>query len=185
MAEGVARSRWTRFYEDVWLKIVPRDWRLLGAAAAAAAALTAVFAYLAAQGENYALPERAHLRELQGTVRLIRVNRYDIEFRLDPWKNVFEYPAKARKFRHVAAALRKGGAATILVDARTFADGTPSNTTVYALNIDGDEVRSFDDVARAFRADNQVFYWLIALFAPIALALGASSLHEYRRSRLG
>jgi hypothetical protein len=185
MAESAAPSRWTRLYEGAWLRIVPRDWRLLGAAAAAAAALTAVFVYLAAQGENYALPDRAHLRELQGTVRLIRVNRYDIEFRLDPWKNVFEYPAKARRFRHVAAALRKGGAAAILVDARTFADGAPSNTTIYALTMGDNEVRSFDDVARAFRADNQVFYWLIALFAPIALALGASSLYEYRRSRLG
>jgi hypothetical protein len=183
MAERAAPSRWTRLYEGAWLKIVPRDWRLLGVAAAAAAALTVLFIYLAAQGANYALPDRAQLRELQGTVHLIRVNRYDIEFRLDPWKNVFEYPAKARKFRDVAAALREGGPATVLVDGRAFTDGAQPNTTIYALAINGNEVRGFDDVAHAWRADNQVFYWLIAFFAPAALALAATALHEYRRTR--
>jgi hypothetical protein len=173
-------SRRTQLYEDVWLKIVPRDWRILAASAAACAVLTMLFAYLAAQGENYAVPDRAHLREVQGTVRLIRVNRYDIEFRLDPGTNVFEYPAKARKFKHVAAALRKGGRATVLVDGRTFGEGAAGKATIYALSINGTWVRPFDDVARAFRADNQVFYWLIALFAPIALALAASARHEYR-----
>lgn len=168
-----------RLYEDVWLKLVPRDWRILSAAAAAAAFLTGLFATLAAQGENYALPDRTHLRELSGTVRLIRVNRYDIEFNLDPWKQVFEYPAKARRFRDVAAALREGGAATILVDARTL-DRATGNTTIYALTINGKPLRTFDDVARAFRADNQVFYWLIALFAPMALALAATARIEYR-----
>ena len=184
MTDAAAKpSRWSGLYENVWLKLVPRDWRVLGAVATAAALLTALFIYLAAQGANYALPDRAHLRELQGTVRLIRVNRYDIEFRLDPAKNVFEYPAKARKFREVAAALRQGGLATVLVDGRTFTDGAQSNTTIYALKIDGTEVRSFDDVARAWRADNQVFYWLIAFFAPTTLALAATALHEFRRIR--
>lgn len=169
----------TRFYEDVWLKLVPRDWRILAAAATAAAMMTMLFTFLAAQGADYALPARAQLRELQGTVRLIRVNRYDVEFRLDPWKRVFEYPAKARRFRHVANALRKGGSATILVDG-TFADDGGGNATIYALTIDGKVVRGFDDVARAWRSDNQVFYWLIALFAPIALALAATAIHERR-----
>ena len=184
MTDAAAKpSRWSGLYENVWLKFVPRDWRVLGVAATGAALLTAAFIYLAAQGENYALPDRTHMRELQGTVRLIRVNRYDIEFRLDPWKNIFEYPAKARKFREVAAALRQGGRATVLVDVRTHKDGAPSNATIYALTIDGNEVRSFDDVARAWRADNQVFYWLIAFFAPATLALAATAAYEYRGSR--
>ena len=176
-------ARWTRLYESVWLKIVPQDWRVLAAAATVSALLAATFAFFAAQGANYALPERADLRELSGTVNLIRVNRYDIEFHLAPYANVFEYPAKARKFREVAAALRKGGPATILVDGRTFANSSPLNTTIYALSVDGAEVRSYDDVVRAWRADNKVFYWLIAFFAPVALALAATALHEYRRSR--
>ena len=170
-----------RLYEDVWLKLVPREWRILAAAATAAALLTVLFVYLAAQGANYALPERAALRELSGTATLVRVNRYDIEFRLAPFTNVFEYPAKARRFRDVAAVLRKGGPATVLVEAATFAEGASSNTTIYALAINGSQIRSYDDVARAFRADNQVFYWLIAFFAPAALALAATALHEYRR----
>lgn len=176
-------SRWTRLYEGVWLKIVPQDWRVLAVAATVAALLAAAFAFFAAQGANYALPERADLREIAGTIRLIRVNRYDIEFRLEPLANVFEYPAKARKFRDVATALRKGGPAKVLVDARTFAEGSPLNTTVYALNIGGVEIRSFDDVARAWRADNQVFYWLIAFFAPATLALALTARHEFRRRR--
>ena len=78
--------------------------------------------------------------------------------------------------------LREGGPATVLVDGRTFIGGSAGNTTIYALTINGNALRTFDDVTRAFRADNQVFYWLIALFAPLALALGATAMREQRRT---
>lgn len=165
----------TSFDEHVRLAVLPG----LAALAALGAGL---FVYLLAQGEAGGLPERTQLRELQGVVRAVKKNKYDVEFELAPAKAVFEYPSKARALTAVAAALHEGAQATVLVDGSKFVDDRTTTATIFALTIDGKVIRSFDDVDRAWRADNRNAMWLVGA---IALALAATALYERRRSRAG
>ncbi len=156
------------------------DWRVLAACAALGLLLTALFVYLAAQGEAHGLPDRAQLKELQGTLSHVAKNKYDVEFRLEPWKATFQYPTKARALPSIAAALREGDPATVLVDGSTFVDGEEERATIFALTVDGKIVRKFADVEHAWRADNRVFYWLIAVFGPATVALSAAAFYQRR-----
>lgn len=158
------------------------DWRALAACAALGLLLTALFAYLAAQGEAHGLPDRARLKELHGTLSHVAKNKYDVEFRLEPWKATFQYPTKARALSAVAAALREGDAATVFVDGSTFADGEAKRATIFALSVNGKVIRSFAQVEQAWRADNRVFPWLTAVFGVASLALAATAVYE-RRNR--
>ena len=177
------QSRWAWFYENVWLIGVPRDWRILTGYALLSLLVTLFVVIMAVRGDRQGLPDREHLREIRGVASLVRANKYSVIFRLVPWKPQFDYPSKAKNLTDVVAALRQGGDATILVDGSTFADDDAQRTTVYALTVKGEVVRSFDDVERAWRADNRIFYWLIAFFAPSTLAIAATALYEYRRKR--
>ena len=168
---------------NVWLAGAPQDWRILAAASAGSFLLAALFAYLLTQGETDGLPERSQLRELQGSIQVVRRYKYFVEFQLAPWKPVFEYPSKARALSAVAAALREGGNATVLIDGSKFVDGEGHRTTIFALTMDGKTIRSFDDVDRAWRADNRIAYWLVGAFVPIAFLLAATAIYEYRRKR--
>lgn len=180
------QTRWSRFYENVWLAGLPRDWRTLAATAAVGFVLTALFVCLALQGDTYGLPDRANLKKLQGTLSHVAKNKYDVVFRLEPWKATFEYPAKARALARVAAALREGAAASVLVNGATFVNDGAQRMTIFALTVDGEIVRSFDEVERAWRADNRVFHWLTAVFGSATLALAATAFTEYRRGvRIG
>ncbi len=172
-------SRWAWIYEHS----APDDWRLLAAVSALNFLLAGLFVYLLVQGEASGLPERTQLRELQGTVKAVVKNKYDVEFQLTPLKPVFEYPSKARALVDVAGALREGGEATVLVDASKFADNEGASATIFALTLNGKVIRSFDDVDQAWRADNRNAIWLVGAFVPIALALAATALYEYRRRR--
>ncbi len=186
MTGGTAKpSRWIWFYERIWLTGAPDDWRILAAVSALNFLLAGLFVYLLAQGEANGLPQRANLRELQGAVKTVTKNKYDVEFQLAPWKPVFEYPSKARALVHVAAALREGGDAKVLVDATKFVDDESASATIFALTLNGKVVRCFDDVDKAWRADNRNAMWLVGAFVPIALALAATALYEYRRRRAG
>ena len=157
------------------------DWRALAACAALGLLLTALFAYLAAQGEAHGLPDRGQLKELHGTLSQVAKNKYDVEFRLEPWKATFQYLTKERALTAVAAALREGETATVLVDG-TFADGEEERATIFALTVNGKVIRSFAQVEQAWRADNRVFPWLTAVFGVASLALATTALHEYRRT---
>jgi|CXWL01.1.fsa_nt_gi hypothetical protein len=183
MDESSKQSRWTWFYENIWLSGAPEDWRILAAVSALSFLLAGFFIYLLAQGEANGLPQQAHLRELQGAVKTVTRNKYDVEFQLAPWKTVFEYPSKARALADVATALREGGEATVLVDGSKFADGEEKRATIFGLALNGKVIRSFDDVDKAWRADNRNAIWLVGAFVPIALALAATALYEYRRRR--
>jgi hypothetical protein len=160
---------------------VTGDWRALAACAALGLLLTALFAYLAAQGEAHGLPDRARLKELQGRLSHVAKNKYDITFRLEPWKASFQYVTKARALASVAAALRDGDTAAVLVDG-SFIDGDAKRATIFGLTVNGKVVRSFAEVEQAWRADNRVFEWLIAVFGVATLALAATAVYE-RRNR--
>jgi hypothetical protein len=161
---------------------VTGDWRALAACAALGLMLTALFAYLAVQGEAHGLPDRARLKELQGTLSHVAKNKYDVEFRLEPWKTTFQYPTKARALATVAAELHEGHAATVFVDGSTFADGEEERATIFALTVNGKVIRSFAQVEQAWRAENSVFSWLTGVFGVATLALAATAVYE-RRNR--
>ena len=158
------------------------DWRAPAACAALGILLTALFAYLAAQGEAHGLPDRARLKELQGTLSHVAKNKYDATFRLEPWKTTFQYLTKERALTTVAAALREGDTATVLVDGSTFADSEGERVTIFALTVNGKVVRTFAQVDEAWRADNRVFPWLIAVFGVATLALAATAVYERRNA---
>ncbi|NOT42816.1 MAG: hypothetical protein HOP13_20240 [Alphaproteobacteria bacterium] len=185
MTNEQPQSHWTWFYENVWLLGVPRDWRVLSAYSLLLLIVTAFLVLMVAQGDRHGLPDRQQLRELRGVANFQHANKYSVIFKLEPWKPRFDYPSKARYLTDVVAALQAGGDATVLVDGTRFVDEEDQRTTVYALTVNGKTIRSFEDVERSWQADNRVSYWLLAFFAPGTLALAATALHEYRRSRLG
>jgi hypothetical protein len=161
---------------------VTGDWRALAACTALGLLLTALFACLAAQGEAHGLPDRARLKELQGTLSHVAKNKYDVTFRLEPWKPTLQYLTKERALATVAAELHEGDAATVFVDGSTFVDGEAKRATIFALTVNGKVVRSFAQVEQAWRADNAVFSWLAAVFGMATLALAATAFYE-RRNR--
>ncbi len=158
------------------------DWRAPAACAALGLLLTALFVVLAAQGEAHGLPDRTRLKELQGTLSHVAKNKYDVEFRLDPWKATFQYLTKERALSTVAAALREGESVTVLVDGSTFADSEGERVTIFALTVNGKVVRTFAQVDEAWRADNRVFPWLMAVFGVATLALAATAVYERRNA---
>lgn len=161
----------------------PTDWRIIAGCALLSLLVTAFVGAGVARGDRYGLPERQALRELRGVANFQYANKYSVIFKLEPWKARFDYPAKARNLNAVVAALKEGGNAVILVDRRRFVNDESQRTTVYSLTSNGKIIRSFEDVERAWKADNRILFWLIAFFAPATLALAATAAYEYRRSR--
>jgi hypothetical protein len=106
------------------------------------------------------LPSRAALVEVTGTLAGYERNRHSIGFRLRGEPRDFVYPSKAKAMDEVMAGLDAAGRrpVTAWVDAADMAGDGP--LTVFALAVDGREVRSYGDVAAAWRSDQRIGLWV-------------------------
>lgn len=116
------------------------------------------------------IPPRSKLQAASGQVSWVRDGRYGIKFGLDGVPQSFDYASKgnAMGLVHDTLSRRDRPVVTVLFDPSS--PGGPIYSSdiyygVFELSIAGKPFRSHDQIATAWRSDENVAVWLAALFA--------------------
>ncbi|WP_133477289.1 hypothetical protein [Cognatilysobacter segetis] len=122
------------------------------------------------------IPPRAELQAASGKVSWQESGRYGIRFRLEGEPKAFDYASKGNALGLVQNSLsrRDRPVVHVLYDPNSASGPIYSKDTyysVYELSVAGESVRSHEDIARAWRSDEEVAVWLAALFVLSGLYL--------------
>jgi hypothetical protein len=128
------------------------------------------------------LPREAQLRQAVGTATWYQPYKYGVRFGLSGHPNGFDYLSKGNAANQVADAIGAASGKTVRVLYDPGSLGAPIYSkdkyfTVFSVTVGEQPVRSYDQVAAAWRSDNQVGYWI----GWVAVAVGAGiALHAWR-----
>ncbi len=109
-------------------------------------------------------------------------------FHLQGYPIPFQYnPSYGRKFSTVEKAIRRPNAVAIVYYIREDLTGPIYSDkkffTVLALQVDGQEILSYDESKSTFEDDRKALYWMLAFFVPCAGYMFIYAYIETRRKR--
>jgi hypothetical protein len=118
------------------------------------------------------IPPRAELQSASGQVSWVKSGRYGIRFGLDGVPTTFDYSSKGNAMGLVREALLRKDhpVVTVLYDS-SKTDYHP----VFELALSGKPIRSHEEIADAWQADENVALWLGVAFALGGLFLAWSA----------
>jgi hypothetical protein len=129
-------------------------------------------------------PRRADLVPVAGVVQTAVLNSDEIVIALEGHPLAFRYGEKSGALDVVSGAVAPGVTVELLASAAQLsaADG---DVSIYGVTVDGRTVRTFEDVERTWRRDNDTIRHVLG---PIFLAIGAfvaalffaTAIHEQR-----
>jgi hypothetical protein len=116
------------------------------------------------------IPPRSQLKTASGPVSWVRDGKYGITFGLDGVPQSFEYASKGNAMGLVHDTLSRPERPVVTV---LFDPGSPSGPiystdefhSVFELSVAGRPLRSHDQIAAAWRSDENLAPWLAAIFA--------------------
>lgn len=116
------------------------------------------------------IPPRSELRAASGPVSWVRSGKYGIKFGLDGVPQFFNYASKGNAMGLVHDNLSRPGrpVVTVLYDPGSPGGPIYSSDTYYGvfeLSIAGKPFRSHDQIAAAWRSDQNLAVWLAVFFA--------------------
>ncbi|MHC9084206.1 hypothetical protein ACYX7E_04105 [Luteimonas sp. RIT-PG2_3] len=160
-------------------RLTERSKNLLGAVSLAG--LGALGVYLGLNPSD-GLPLKTSLASAEGTATEYETYRYGVRFSLDSHPTGFNYLSKGNASDQVAAAIASSSGKTVkvLYDPQSLGGPVYSDRqyfTVFEVVVDDQSVRSYDQVAAAWRADNRVGFW--GGWAALLFAVGFG-LHSWR-----
>lgn len=131
------------------------------------------------------IPPRSELQSASGAISWVEDSRYGIKFGLDGVAGSFNYASKgnAMDLVHDALSHSNRSVVTILYDPSSPSGPIHSNETYYGvfeLSIAGKPFRSHDQIAAAWRSDEDVAAWLALFFASGGIYLSWAALRNRR-----
>jgi hypothetical protein len=143
------------------LRLTERSTKLLSAVLLAGLGALGVYSGLS---PSDGLPTRSSLASAEGAATEYATYKYGVRFSLSGQPTAFNYLSKGNASDQVAAALASSAGKTVRVLYNPQSLGGPiySNRnyfTVFEVAVDGQSVRSYDQVAAAWRSDNRVGFW--------------------------
>lgn len=122
------------------------------------------------------IPPRSELQTASGVVSWVKSGKYGVKFGLDGSPQSFDYASKGNAMGFVRDALSRPGrpVVTVLYDPSSPGGPIYSSDTYYGvfeLLIAGKPIRSHDEIAEAWRSDQNVSVWLAVWFALIGIHL--------------
>lgn len=128
----------------------------------------AAMMWLLASSQDQNFPRRADLVELEGIVRAITSTGDEVQIALEGQARSVRYGKKSGNLDVVALAVLPGVNAEFLV--RAAPRDSSAALSAYAVRVNGRDVRSFEDVERNWRRDNDA---IRNILGPLFLAFGA------------
>lgn len=144
--------------------------------------LAALFAWMAAQGDQFGLPPAERLRIVEGVVRSSDLKSNDTAIYLEGDPQKYWYLSKAGDASLVAEEATPGRRVSLTVDAEELEDQSRKFVNIFAVTVEGRVVRSFEQVTDDWRADNRVGYWLIVTFGPLGVLCMVTAWRLYREA---
>ena len=124
------------------------------------------------------LPSESTLVAAEGSATWHRKDRHGVRFGLEGHDMSFRYLSKGNASDQVAAALgsTSGGLVRVLYDPESLDSPIHDSRkyfTVFSVSADGAPIRTYQQVADAWSADNRIAYWggLASVLASFAFAL--------------
>jgi hypothetical protein len=160
-------------------RLTERSKKLLSAALLAGLGALGIYSGL---NPSDGLPSKSSLASAEGAATEYETYKYGVRFSLDNHATGFNYLSKGNASDQVAAAIASssGKTVSVLYDPQSLGGPVYSDReyfTVFEVAVDGQSVRSYDQVAAAWRADNRVGFW--GGWAAFLFGLGYG-LHSWR-----
>jgi hypothetical protein len=142
-------------------RLTERSKKLLSAVLLAGLGVLGIYSGL---NPSDGLPSRSSLALAEGAAVEYETYRYGVRFSLGGHPTGFSYLSKGNASDQVAAAIASSSGKTVkvLYDPQSMSGPVYSDReyfTVFEVSVDGQPVRSYDQVAAAWRADNRVGFW--------------------------
>jgi len=147
--------------------------------AAAALALLGVFVVYASSDLSGGLPLEASLKVAEGNTTWHQEYKYGVRFKLSNFENGFNYLSKGNAADQVARAVESGGFVRVLYDPDSLNGPVYSDQeyfSVFAVELDGNVVRSYDQVASAWQSDNRLGFWFGCLLVVIGVGISVHAM---------
>ena len=131
------------------------------------------------------IPTRETLLSTEGNVNWIQKQKYGIYFELSGSSRRYDYPSKASAVEKVENALRNARSSTVKVLFVSETHG-PIGTDdkyhgVWQILVDGQPIRTYDEVSHDWQANNNIAPWLGIFFLVCSCALLWEWWKQHRR----
>ncbi len=125
------------------------------------------------------VPDRSRLEPVKGQIAWVQGHRYGVRFSLDSDPRSFDYSSKANALGLVEDSLRSAGSNDVIILINPINKNGPIYSErkylgVWHIRVGDKPVRTFHDIATAWREDDEIGKWLGGAFILAGLFLGVS-----------